>query len=184
MFLHNLAAQASWLQEHSNSAHQSGSSRFPALSESPLFWGSCGGHIMNCIIFILEWKSTFNIVESTLKRVLEVQTTTVTIAWFPVVFHCNLGTDTTPKSVMHNMTPKRVDFHSSASKESKRSKEPMMKITLTHCSYVKTRRVTLRRKKKSKFRSYLHKMSYKINLYSDLLKWGFHSLSSYCCFCC
>ena len=56
--------------------------------------------------FVLEWKSTLIIVESTLKTVIQ-----------PLLrggFHYNFGADSTPKEVIPNMTPKRVDFHSTA----------------------------------------------------------------------
>ena len=61
----------------------------------------------------MEWKSTLKmvesilqIVESTLKRVIQ-----TTILWSG--FHY-LGVGSTPNEVVPNMTPKRVDFHSTA----------------------------------------------------------------------
>ena len=55
---------------------------------------------------VQEWKSTLKIVESTLKRVIQ----TTTLEWIPLFWEWI----STPNEVVPNMTPKRVDFHSTS----------------------------------------------------------------------
>ena len=83
--------------------HSLGSILAGCRSGNPLFEESYQGS------FHLEWKSTLKIVESTLKRVFQ----TTTLEWIPLFWEWI----STPNEVIPNMTPKRVDFHSTALRE-------------------------------------------------------------------